>query len=134
MADAHRNRCVTLGDLVEQHPARALRGLVEHCPPQCRFHGAKRSPCIKGWPCFLSEGTLARGEGHDFLLLEIHFRMKSAPSLFCGKVYFYPQENHWVRLKNSKLCRMSVIRTSDTIVSFESNPLIFFEIKMAIAL
>src|SRR5712692_7007194 len=35
-------------------------------------------------------------------------RMKSAYSPLGGHVYFYLQENQWVRLKNSKPCRMSV--------------------------
>src|SRR5712692_3209191 len=35
-------------------------------------------------------------------------RMKSAYSPLGGNVYFYLQENQWVRLKNSKPCRMSV--------------------------
>src|SRR5438270_12425344 len=62
----------------------------------------------QGWTCILNEGTLARGEGHDVILLEIRFRMQSAPSSLWSKVCFYPQENQWVRLKNSKPCRMSV--------------------------
>src|SRR5207302_9276288 len=104
----HRHRGLTLGDLVEHYTARALRGLVEQCPQKRHFNSAKLSPSIKGWTCILNEGTLARGEGHDVILLEIRFRMQSAPSSLWSKVCFYPQENQWVRLKNSKPCRMSV--------------------------
>jgi len=48
MADAHRNRGLSLGDLCEQHPARTRRVLVEPLPQQGRFTFAKLSPSITG--------------------------------------------------------------------------------------
>jgi hypothetical protein len=37
--------------------------------------------------------TLAEGQGHDFLLLQPYFRMKSAHSPLQGNVHFYSQQN-----------------------------------------
>ena len=64
-------RSLPVGDLGEQHPARALRVLVEHGPHQGLLNLAKLSPSTKGWTCILLEGTLARGEWHDVILLTI---------------------------------------------------------------
>jgi hypothetical protein len=91
MADAHRHRSLPLGDLVEQHPARALRVLMEQGPQQGLLHLAKLAPSTKGWTCILIEDTLTRGEGHGFILLTIQFRMQSAPSPSGVNGYFYPQ-------------------------------------------
>src|SRR4030095_7970410 len=100
MADTDRNRGLSLGNLCEQHTARTHRVLVEPLPQQGGFNFAKLSPGITGWTYRLSEGTLAWGEGHDVILLETCFRMKSAPSPLWGKGHFYPQENQRVRFKN----------------------------------
>jgi hypothetical protein len=50
---------------------------------------------------------LAQGEGHDFILLNVNFRMQSAPSPLWSNGHFYLQENQGVRLKNSKSCQKS---------------------------
>ena len=80
MADTYRNRGLSLGNVCEQHTARTRRVLVEPLPQQGCFNFAKLSPSITGETYRLSEGTLAWGEGHDGILLESCFRMKSAPS------------------------------------------------------
>src|SRR6266545_3164375 len=49
MAKAHRNRSLPLADLVEEHPARALRILLEHAPQQGLLNFAQLSARIKGW-------------------------------------------------------------------------------------
>jgi len=108
MADAHRNRDLPLGDLFEHHTAWALWVLLKHLPHEGHLNSAKLSPRIKGWTSIFSEGTLAQGEGHDFILLKTCFRMKCAPSLLEGKGHFYPQENQRVQLKNSKPCQKYV--------------------------
>jgi len=46
-----------------------LRVLVEQGPQEGLLHVAKFAPSTKGWTCPLIEGTLARGEVHDILLL-----------------------------------------------------------------
>jgi hypothetical protein len=48
LADAHRDWCPSLCDLVEQDPARALRVIVEPSPHQGLLNVAKLSPSIKG--------------------------------------------------------------------------------------
>jgi hypothetical protein len=93
MADTHCYRNLTLGHLVEHHTAWALRVLVEHLPHKGYRNGSKLSPSLKRWTCTLSEGMLAQGEGHDFILLAICCRMKSALLPLEGKGHFYPQEN-----------------------------------------
>src|SRR5215831_16960665 len=81
---------------------------MEDLPHQGHLHDAQLSPRLKWWTCTLHEGRLAQGEGHDFILLEIRFRMKSALSPLEGKGYFYLQENQWVQLKSSKSCQKHV--------------------------
>src|SRR5882724_8438673 len=108
MAHAHCYRNLTLGHLVEHHTAWALRVLVEHLPHKGYRNGSKLSPSLKRWTCTLSEGMLAQGEGHDFILLAICCRMKSALSLLDGKGHFYPQENQLVQLKNPESCQKYV--------------------------
>ena len=44
------------------------------------LNGAKLSPSHKRWTCTRCEGRLAQGEGHNFILLEICSRRKSASS------------------------------------------------------
>src|SRR6266568_3842994 len=70
MAKAHRNRSLPLADLVEEHPARALRILLEHAPQQGLLNFAQLSARIKGWTWLVSEVTLASDELHGFILLE----------------------------------------------------------------
>jgi len=70
MAKAHRNRYLPLADLVEEHPARALRILLEHAPQQGLLNFAQLSARIKGWTWLFSEVTLASDELHGFILLE----------------------------------------------------------------
>src|SRR5215831_19963398 len=82
---------------------------MEDLPHQGHLHDAQLSPRLKWWTCTLHEGSLAQGEGHDFILLEIRFRMKSALSPLAGNGHFYPKENQWVRLKSSKSCQKSVV-------------------------
>jgi hypothetical protein len=53
--------------------------------------------------------TLAGGELHDFILLDIPFRMKSAHSLLWGNGHFYHQQNQSVNAKNAQSCRKSVL-------------------------
>src|SRR6516225_5511753 len=99
MANAHHNRDLTLRDLVEYYTAWTLRIFMEDLPHQGHLHDTQLSPSLKRWTCTLHEGRLAQGESHDFILLEICFRMKSALSPLEGNGYFYLQENQWVRLK-----------------------------------
>jgi hypothetical protein len=70
MAKAHRNRSLPLADLVEEHPARAPRILLEHALQQGLLNFAQLSARIKGWTWLVSEGTLASDELHGFILLE----------------------------------------------------------------
>src|SRR5712691_11026539 len=79
MADAHRHWSLSFGDLVEEHPTRALRVLLEHGPPQGLLHVAALSSSTQGWTCTFIEVRLTQGAVHDFILLHIQFRMKSAP-------------------------------------------------------
>src|SRR5262249_22440969 len=80
MANAHRHRNLTLSNLFEHDTAWALRVLVEHLPHQGHLHDAQLSPGLKRWTCILRACRLAQGDGHDVILLEICYRMKSAPS------------------------------------------------------
>jgi hypothetical protein len=48
LADAHREWCLSHGDLVEQDPAWALRVIVEPSPHEGLLNVAKLSPSIKG--------------------------------------------------------------------------------------
>jgi len=66
---------------------------MEQLPHQGYRNGSKRSPSLTRWTCTLSEGMLAQGDGHDFILLDICFRMQSTLVPFEGKSHFYPQEN-----------------------------------------
>lgn len=82
MADAHYDQDLTLGDLCEHLTAWALPVLMEQLPPKGQLNSTKLSPSLKRWTYTLREGTLlAQDERHDFILLEICFRMKSALSL-----------------------------------------------------
>jgi len=90
-ADTHGNGSLPLGDLVEEYAARARRVLMEQCPQQSLLDFTKLSPSTKRWTCTLIKVTLARGELHDFILLELHFRMQSAHPPLWGNGYFYPQ-------------------------------------------
>jgi hypothetical protein len=89
MADAYLKRCRTLGDLIAQHPTGALRVLVEYMPHEGHLHDAELSASLQRWTGTLSEGMLAQGEGHDFILLDIDFRMQSAPLPLGSNGYFY---------------------------------------------
>jgi hypothetical protein len=71
MAQAHRHQYLPFGDLGEEDPARALEVLTEQGPQQGLLNLAELSPSTKGWTCPLIESTLAQGELHDFILLEI---------------------------------------------------------------
>ena len=93
MTKAHRKRYLPVGDLVEQHPARALRVLLEHAPQQGLLNCAKLSPSRKGWTGLFSKDILASGELHDFILLHSYVRMKSAHLPLGVKVHFYSQLN-----------------------------------------
>jgi hypothetical protein len=70
VADTQRQRCLPLGDPVEQHTARARWVLVEQFPQQGLFNDAKLSPGTKGWRCIVTWAMLAQGEVHVFILLE----------------------------------------------------------------
>src|SRR5215510_13472387 len=85
MANAHRKRSLHLGDLVEEHPARARRVLVAQAPQQGLRHFIQLAPSTKGWTCTLIEVTLAQGKLHDIILLDIPFRMKSCTSALMGQ-------------------------------------------------
>jgi hypothetical protein len=61
MTKTHHNRHRSVGDLVEQHPARALRVLLEHAPQQGLLNFAQLSSSIKDWTWFFSEDILALG-------------------------------------------------------------------------
>src|SRR5215471_20801918 len=80
MADTHRHRSLRLGHPVEEDSARAGWVLLKQLPQKHHLNGAKLSPSRKEWTGTFSEGTLVWGEEHDFILLELCFRMKSAPS------------------------------------------------------
>src|SRR5215471_14480209 len=108
MANTHCNGALQCGDFVEEYAARARRVLMEQGPQQSLLDCTKLAPSTKGWTGTLIEVTLAQAELHDFILLDLHCRMKSAPSPLWGNVHFYPQENQWVCLKNSKSYRKSV--------------------------
>src|SRR6266446_3736562 len=79
MADTHGNRSLVVSHLVEEHSAGALRVVMEQGPQQRLLHFAQLASRTTRWTCTLSEATLARGGWHDFILLDIQFRMKSAP-------------------------------------------------------
>ena len=49
MANAHRNRSLPLGDLVEEHPARARWVLLEQAPQQGLLNFTQLAPSTKGW-------------------------------------------------------------------------------------
>src|SRR5712692_3322166 len=83
MADAHCQRSLSFGYLVEEHPTRALRVLVEQGPQQGLLHVAELSSSTKGWTCTCIEVRLTQGEVHGFILLNIQFRMKSAHLPLC---------------------------------------------------
>src|SRR6266511_3002030 len=70
MAKAHRNRSLPFADLVAQHPARALRILLEHAPHQGLLNLGQLSARIIGWTWLVSEVTVASDELHGFILLE----------------------------------------------------------------
>jgi hypothetical protein len=88
MADTHGHGSLPLGDFVEEDAARARWVLMEQCPQQSLLDFTKLSPSTKGWTCTLIEGTLARGELHDFILLELHCRMPSAHPPLWGNGHF----------------------------------------------
>jgi len=93
MTQAHRNRYLPVGNLVEEDPALAPRVLVEYSPQQGLRKLAQLSPSRKGWTDIFSEITLAWGKVHDFILLQRYFRMQSAPSPLQVNVHFYSQQN-----------------------------------------
>src|SRR6266446_6365223 len=105
MAQVHRNRQLPLGDLIEQHPARALWLLLEQAPQQSLLNFTELSSRTKRWTRNLSEVILLQGEWHGFILLEQDFRMKSVHSLLQVNAHFYPQQNQLIRNKISKPCR-----------------------------
>src|SRR6266705_1026073 len=49
MANTHRNRSLPVGDLVEEHPTRARRVLVEQVPQQGLLNFTQLAPSTKGW-------------------------------------------------------------------------------------
>src|SRR5467141_1073212 len=108
MAQVHRNRQLPLGDLIEQHPARALWLLLEQAPQQSLLNFTELSSRTKRWTRNLSEVILLQGEWHGFILLEQDFRMKSVHSLLQVNAHFYPQQNQLIRNKISKPCRKRV--------------------------
>jgi hypothetical protein len=69
MTQAHRNRYLPVGNLVEEDPALAPRVLLEYGPQQGLRNLAQLSPSRKGWTEIFSEITLAWGKMHDFILL-----------------------------------------------------------------
>jgi hypothetical protein len=64
--------------------------------------------------------TLAGGALHDFILLDIPFRMKSAHSPLWGNGHFYPQQNQSVNAKNAQSCRKSV-KVLECLANFPSD-------------
>jgi hypothetical protein len=108
MAPAPRHRYRPVGDLGEEHPARACRGLGEHGPHQGLLHLATLAPRTKGWTGILIEGPLARGEGPDVLRLTRQGRMPSARAPSWVQGYVSPQQNQQMRSKISKSCGKSV--------------------------
>jgi hypothetical protein len=71
LAQADLDWGLALGHLIEQHPSWTLRVVVENGPHEDLIDLAKLSTGINGWTWRLSEGTVAWGEVHDFLLFGI---------------------------------------------------------------
>jgi hypothetical protein len=69
MTQAHRNRYLPVGNLVEEDPALAPWVLLEYGPQQGLRNLAQLSPSRKGWADIFSEITLAWGKVHAFILL-----------------------------------------------------------------
>jgi hypothetical protein len=61
---------------------------MEQCPQQGLLHYTQLSPGTKGWTCTLIEVTLVSGELHNFILPDIHCRMKSAHPSLQGNGHF----------------------------------------------
>src|SRR5712691_2990036 len=72
MAHTDVNGRMTLGDLVEQEPTRALRVFMKQGPQPGLLNVTELSACTKGWTCRGIELTLGQGEGHDLILLDTY--------------------------------------------------------------
>jgi hypothetical protein len=117
MAQAHRKRYLPLAELVEEHPARALRILLEHAPHQGLLNVAQLSARIKGWTWLVSEGTLASDELHGFIGLD-H-----------GVGHFWPLsitwQRHWlayhfIAMRHEGLCQVFWQLLSLQLIGFKS--------------
>jgi len=80
MANTDLNGCMSLGDFVAQESPRALWVVVECFPYQGLLDVTELSASTKGWTGRWIELTLVWGEGHDLILLDTYFWIKSARS------------------------------------------------------